>query len=86
MTDRATLGAMQLHHAARLAPLVSTRSLIATVVLMALAGHGLRAQAPAPEQAVRQVEDRRIKAMLDDDFATIVSAVREGHRGRHGRR
>jgi hypothetical protein len=26
------------------------------------------APAPAPEQAVRQVEDRRIKAMIDDDY------------------
>jgi ketosteroid isomerase-like protein len=42
---------------------------------MTSAGHGLRAQAPAAEQAVRQVEDRRIKAMIDDDFATLEAVL-----------
>jgi len=66
---------MQLHYTARLASWVNTRSVIAAVVLMAAAGHGLRAQSPAPEQAVRQVEDRRIKAMIDDDFATLETVL-----------
>jgi hypothetical protein len=48
-----------------------TRFLIGTVVLWAIVSSGASAQAPATEQAVRQVEDRRIKAMIDDDFATL---------------
>jgi ketosteroid isomerase-like protein len=37
--------------------------------------HGVSAQTPAAEQAVRQVEDRRIKAMIDDDFATLEAVL-----------
>jgi hypothetical protein len=62
---------MQLHHTARQTSSASTWSLIATVVLMASVSHGVSAQTPAVEQAVRQIEDRRIKAMIDDDFATL---------------
>lgn len=48
----------------------TVRALVATALLLASASHPLRAQTPA-EQAVRQVEDRRIQAMIDDDFATL---------------
>ena len=46
------------------------RAILATAVLLALAD-GLLAQPSGAEQAVRQAEDRRIKAMIDDDFATL---------------
>ena len=49
-------------------------AIAATAVLLALAGAGLRAQ-PTSEQAVRLVEDRRIKAMIDDDFATLEAVL-----------
>lgn len=39
-------------------------------VLLAAAAHPARAQSP-DEAAVRAVEDRRIKALVDDDFATL---------------
>ena len=47
---------------------------------------GTSAQAPSAEQAVRQVEDRRIKAMIDDDFATLEAILADdltyGHSSR----
>ena len=62
---------MHFHDNALQASWTSARALVAACLVVASFGHGLRAQAPAAEQAVRQVEDRRIKAMIDDDFATL---------------
>ncbi len=56
---------------AQLTSRAGTRFVVATVVLWATVSSGAGAQAPAAEQAVRQIEDRRIKAMIDDDFATL---------------
>ena len=52
---------------------MSPRPIAASVACFAalLLGAALSAQPPAAEQAVRQLEDRRIKAMIDDDFATL---------------
>ena len=41
------------------------------LTVLAAAASAAYAQAPSGEQAVRQVEDRRIKAMIDDDLATL---------------
>ena len=46
------------------------RAIVAAAFLLAGADSRLAAQTPA-EQAVRQVEDRRVKAMIDDDFAAL---------------
>ena len=43
---------------------------MAVIATLVAASAGLRAQSPA-EQAVRHAEDRRIKALVDDDFATL---------------
>ena len=51
-----------------------TRAILAATLLAATA-NGTLAQPPATEQAVRQVEDRRIKAMIDDDFATLEAVL-----------
>jgi hypothetical protein len=52
---------------------MSTRHLLALVLGLAalLSPHRASAQTSPAEQAVRQTEDRRIKAMIDDDFATL---------------
>ena len=62
---------MHLHHIAARTSWGPTRAILAAAMLLAVAAGALHAQAPAAEQAVRQVEDRRIKAMIDDDFATL---------------
>ena len=62
---------MRIHSSARLAVSATSRAILATAILLAWAGDGLLAQASGAEQAVRQAEDRRIKAMIDDDFATL---------------
>ena len=46
------------------------RAIAAAAFLLAGASSPLTAQTPA-EQAVRQVEDRRVKAIIDDDFAAL---------------
>ena len=61
---------MHLHHIAARTSWGTTRAILATAMLAAAAG-ALHAQTPAAELAVRQVEDRRIKAMIDDDLATL---------------
>ncbi len=66
---------MPLHQTAELRSRATARVIVATAMLLALAGNGLRAQAPAAEQAVRQVEDPRIKAMIDDDFAVLEAVL-----------
>ena len=58
------------------------RAIVTAALLLAMAGPRLAAQTPA-EEAVRQVEDRRIKAMIDDDFvaleATLADDLTYGH-------
>ena len=49
---------------------VRCRAIAAAAFLLAGVSSPLTAQTPA-EQAVRQVEDRRVKAMIDDDFAAL---------------
>ena len=66
---------MHIHHTARQASWTTARALIAACFVLVSAGQRLQAQAPAAEQAVRQVEDRRIKAMIDDDFATLEAVL-----------
>lgn len=61
---------MRLHSSTGFTVRATTRVIVTAAVLLALAGVGLRAQPPT-EQAVRLIEDRRIKAMIDDDFATL---------------
>jgi len=61
-------------HSSHTAPRTSqgtAPAILAIAILLALAGPALQAQGPAAEQAVRQAEDRRIKAMIDDDLATL---------------
>ena len=62
---------MRLHSWTNLTFSPLTRGILAAALLLALAGDRLFAQPPAIEQAVRQVEDRRIKATIDDDLATL---------------
>ena len=62
---------MHLHHIAARTSWGTTRAILATALLLAVAAGALHAQTPAAEQAVRQVEDRRIKAMIDDDLPTL---------------
>lgn len=52
-------------------PTPPTIRVIVAAACLALGAPGLHAQAPAAEQEVRQAEDRRIKALIDDDFATL---------------
>jgi len=66
---------MRIHSSARLAVSATSRAILATAILLAWAGDGLLAQASGAEQAVRQAEDRRIKALIDDDFATLDAAL-----------
>ena len=66
---------MHIHHTARQASWTTARAFIAACFVLASAGDRLLAQAPAAEQAVRQAEDRRIKAMIDDDFATLEAVL-----------
>ena len=64
------------HH---LATVVTSRAIVRTCVVSAvlfLSGtHQAFAQAEATEQAVRQVEDRRIKATIANDFATLEAVL-----------
>jgi hypothetical protein len=66
---------MRLHSSTPLTFPPLARTILAAALLLALAGHGLLAQPPATEQTVRQVEDRRIKALIDDDFATLEAVL-----------
>ena len=50
--------------------MMTSRLTVAALVVAALALPA-HAHAQSAEQAVRQVEDRRIKALVDDDFATL---------------
>lgn len=50
--------------------MMTSRLTVAALLVAALALPA-RAHAQSAEQAVRQVEDRRIKALVDDDFATL---------------
>jgi hypothetical protein len=65
---------MRLHSSTGLTHSAMTRAILAATLLAATA-NGTLAQPPATEQAVRQVEDRRIKAMIDDDFATLEAVL-----------
>jgi ketosteroid isomerase-like protein len=62
---------MRIHSSTGLTASATSRAILAIAILLAWAGDGLLAQPPGVEQAVRQVEDRRIKALIDDDFATL---------------
>jgi ketosteroid isomerase-like protein len=61
---------MHHHHIAARTSWGTAPAILATAMLLSAAG-ALHAQTPSAEQAVRQVEDRRIKAMIDDDVATL---------------
>jgi hypothetical protein len=50
-------------------------AMMLTAVLLAAPCGGLLGQAPSAEQAVRQAEDRRIKATIEDDFATLEAVL-----------
>lgn len=50
--------------------MMTSRLTVAALLVAALALPA-RAHAQSAEQAVRQVEDRRIKALVDDDVATL---------------
>lgn len=54
----------------RRASRVTWQVIVAAALLLAGASSPVGAQTPA-EQAVRQAEDRRVKAMIDDDFAAL---------------
>lgn len=61
------------HHqiAARFSRTIAGACLVAA---LPLTGH-LNAQPATAEQAVRQVEDRRVKATIDNDFATLEAVL-----------
>jgi hypothetical protein len=62
---------MRIHSSTGLAACATWRAVLATAILLAWSAAGLLAQPAGAEQAVRQAEDRRIKAMIDDDFGTL---------------
>lgn len=59
------------HPTAAVSSRAIARACLIAVALWSLADHEAFAQAPSAEQAVRQAEDRRVKATTANDFAAL---------------